>query len=83
MQSANSKNLVLAFSGGLDTSYCVPTLAEAGWAVHTAYVNTGGATAEERAAIRQQAERVGAVQHHEVNAREAVSGSAQPCRLIV
>jgi argininosuccinate synthase len=74
MQSADasSRTLVLAFSGGLDTSYCVPRLAESGWRVHTAYVNTGGATAEERAAIRQQAERVGAVRHHEIDAREAV-----------
>ena len=37
--------LALAFSGGLDTSYCVPRLAEAGWSVHTVYVNTGGASA--------------------------------------
>ena len=49
--------LALAFSGGLDTSYCVPRLAEDGWAVHTVYVNTGGASDAERAAIRRQAER--------------------------
>jgi argininosuccinate synthase len=36
------KSLALAFSGGLDTSFCVPRLAEDGWAVHTVYVNTGG-----------------------------------------
>lgn len=70
--SGGTSALALAFSGGLDTSYCVPQLTDAGWAVHTVYVNTGGATPEERAAIRQQAERVGAVQHHEVDAREAV-----------
>jgi len=64
--------LALAFSGGLDTSYCVPRLAEQGFAVHTVYVNTGGASPEERAAIRRQAERVGAVQHHEVDARDEV-----------
>jgi len=64
--------LVLAFSGGLDTSYCVPRLTEQGWAVHTAYVDTGGASAEERAAIRRQARAVGAVEHHEVDARAAV-----------
>ena len=34
--------LALAFSGGLDTSYCVPRLTDAGWAVHTVYVDTGG-----------------------------------------
>ena len=66
--------LALAFSGGLDTSYCVPRLAEDGWVVHTVYVDTGGATADERAAIRRQAERVGAAAHHEVDARDAVYG---------
>ena len=64
--------LALAFSGGLDTSYCVPRLAEAGWAVHTVYVDTGGSSPSDRAAIRRQAERVGAVRHHEVDARQAV-----------
>ncbi len=64
--------LALAFSGGLDTSYCVPRLVEDGWAVHTVYVDTGGAGAEERDAIRRQAERVGAVAHHEIDARDEV-----------
>ena len=67
-----SRPIALAFSGGLDTSYCVPRLAEDGWTVHTVYVDTGGADEAERAAIRRQAERVGAVAHHEVDARERV-----------
>ena len=71
MHSADA-TLALAFSGGLDTSYCVPRLAEDGWAVHTVHVDTGGSTPEERTAIRRQAERVGAVRHHEVDAREQV-----------
>ncbi|MDQ2670280.1 MAG: argininosuccinate synthase, partial [Gemmatimonadota bacterium] len=68
----SSDLLVLAFSGGLDTSYCVPRLIEAGWTVHTAFVDTGGTTAEQRAAIRAQAVAVGAAQHHEVDARREV-----------
>jgi argininosuccinate synthase len=64
--------LALAFSGGLDTSYCVPRLADAGWAVHTVYVDTGGSSPAERSAIRQQAECVGALEHHEVDARQQV-----------
>ena len=64
--------LALAFSGGLDTSYCVPRLAELGFIVHTAYVNTGGASADELEQIRQQAIAVGAHQHHVVDARDAV-----------
>ena len=71
MQSPGSP-LALAFSGGLDTSFCVPYLAGQGWAVHTVYVDTGGSTPEERAAIRRQADAVGAVSHHEVDAREQV-----------
>src|SRR5919206_3667718 len=64
--------LALAFSGGLDTSFCVPHLPGAGWTVHTVYVNTGGATAEERSAIARQASAVGAAAHHEVDARADV-----------
>jgi argininosuccinate synthase len=64
--------IALAFSGGLDTSYCVPRLADQGWSVHTVYVDTGGSTVEQRGAIRSQAERVGAVEHHEVDARTEV-----------
>ena len=64
--------LVLAFSGGLDTSYCVPRLAEDGWAVHTAFVNTGGTTAADCAAVRAQALAVGSRGHHEVDARAEV-----------
>jgi len=64
--------LALAFSGGLDTSFCVPFLADQGWTVHTVYVDTGGATADELHAIARQAGAVGAVAHHAVDARDAV-----------
>jgi argininosuccinate synthase len=64
--------LALAFSGGLDTSYCVPKLADAGWMVHTVFVNTGGTSDAQRAAIARQANAVGAVAHHEVDARALV-----------
>src|SRR5436309_15405395 len=64
--------LALAFSGGLDTSYCVPRLADAGWEVHTVHVDTGGSSSAELAAIRAQAKRVGASRHHEVDARAEV-----------
>ena len=64
--------LALAFSGGLDTSYCVPRLTERGYLVHTVFVNTGGASPAERSAVREQAMAVGAVEHHEIDARDAV-----------
>ncbi len=37
--------IVLAFSGGLDTSYCVLELLEQGYEVHTVFVDTGGLSA--------------------------------------
>ena len=64
--------LALAFSGGLDTSYCVPRLSERGYLVHTVFVNTGGTTPEQCAGIRAQALAVGSAQHHEVDARALV-----------
>jgi argininosuccinate synthase len=45
---------------------------EDGWSVQTVYVDTGGTSPADRAAIRRQAEAVGAVAHHEVDARERV-----------
>lgn len=66
------KTLALAFSGGLDTSFCVPYLADRGWAVHTVHVDTGGAGPAELEGIGRQAKAVGAVQHHTVDARQAV-----------
>ena len=50
-----SKDIVLAFSGGLDTSFCVPYLRERGWAVHTVFADTGGVDAAERAFIEKRA----------------------------
>ncbi len=64
--------LALAFSGGLDTSYCVPRLTERGFAVSTVFVNTGGTSEAQRTAIREQARAVGALEHHEIDARARV-----------
>ena len=50
-----SRKVVLAFSGGLDTSFCVPYLKEKGYEVHTVMVNTGGFSAEEEKAIEERA----------------------------
>ena len=58
-----SKDIVLAFSGGLDTSFCVPYLQERGWAVHTVFADTGGVDAEERATIEARAAELGVASH--------------------
>src|SRR5512142_3148380 len=69
----NDRKLVaLAFSGGLDTSYCVARLQADGWTVHTVWVDTGGAQSAERQAIERQALACGAAQHHAVDARAPV-----------
>jgi len=62
-----SEKIVLAFSGGLDTSYCVLDLAAQGYEVHTAFVDTGGMDAEARQSIARKALKLGAVQHHELD----------------
>ena len=55
-----NKKLVLAFSGGLDTSFCVKYLKEEkGYEVYTAIANTGGFSAEELKKIEDRAYRLG------------------------
>ena len=51
----STNDVVLAFSGGLDTSFCIPYLQEHGYAVHTVFADTGGVDADERAFIEARA----------------------------
>jgi argininosuccinate synthase len=67
-----SKDIVLAFSGGLDTSFCVPYLQERGWAVHTVFADTGGVDAEERAYIEARAAELGVASHVTVDGGPAI-----------
>lgn len=58
------EKLVLAFSGGLDTSFCVKYLTEEkGFDVYTAVANTGGFTADDLERIERKAYRLGAKEH--------------------
>ena len=58
------KKVVLAFSGGLDTSFCVKYLTdELGYEVYTAIANTGGFSEEELTSIEERAYRLGSKQH--------------------
>lgn len=73
MTSAHtSRDIVLAFSGGLDTSFCVPYLKEQGWTVHTVFADTGGVDAEERAFIEQRAAELGVASHVTVDGGPAI-----------
>ena len=66
-----NNKVVLAFSGGLDTSFCVPYLTnEKNLEVHTVMVNTGGFSAEEESEIRKRALSLGAKTHTTINAVE-------------
>ncbi len=58
------EKVLLAFSGGLDTSFCAMYLAqEKGYEVHTAVANTGGFNEEELKVIEDKAYRLGAASH--------------------
>ena len=58
------EKVVLAFSGGLDTSFCAIYLSvDKGMEVHTAIANTGGFSKEELAAIEKKAYSLGVKSH--------------------
>jgi argininosuccinate synthase len=64
-----SKKVVLGFSGGLDTSFCVKYLSEEkGFEVHSIIVNTGGFTAEELKQVESHAHALGVKSHTTVHA---------------
>lgn len=63
------KKLVLGFSGGLDTTFCVKYLGEdLGYEVHSIIVNTGGFSADELKKIEAHAYALGVKTHTTVNA---------------
>lgn len=73
------KDIVLAFSGGLDTSFCVPYLQERGWAVHTVFADTGGVDVQERAHIEARASELGVASHVTVDGGPALwNGFVKP-----
>ena len=60
---ANKKKVVVAFSGGLDTSYTVMKLALDGWEVYAACANTGGFSGEQLKRNEENAYKLGAAQY--------------------
>jgi argininosuccinate synthase len=64
--------ILLAFSGGLDTSFCVPWLKETyGRPVITVTVDTGGIDADGARLLALRAKALGAIAHHQIDARAA------------
>ena len=69
--SKDTSPIILAFSGGLDTSFCVPWLKENyGRDVITACVDTGGIDAAAAAALEQRAMALGAIEHVLIDAKQ-------------
>ena len=64
--------VVLAFSGGLDTSYCVAALKDQGHRVVTYYVHSGAADPDAEAQIAARAEELGADEHRTCDAAPAL-----------
>ncbi len=63
------KSIVLGFSGGLDTTYCVKYLTDdLGYDVHTVTINTGGFDEAELAKITQHAYQLGVKSHTNIDA---------------
>lgn len=67
-----SERIVLAFSGGLDTSYCVLDLVGRGYQVHTAFIDSGGVDAAGKEYIRARALSLGATEHHEIDVGQEI-----------
>ncbi|MHB1540265.1 MAG: argininosuccinate synthase [Steroidobacteraceae bacterium] len=67
---AGEQPIVLAYSGGLDTSFLVPWLTETyRRPVITVTVDTGGIDAEAARTLAERARALGAIEHHQVDAR--------------
>jgi argininosuccinate synthase len=68
--STDTSPIILAFSGGLDTSFCVPWLKENyGRDVITACVDTGGIDAAAAVALEERAMALGAIEHVLIDAK--------------
>ena len=66
-----SKKVVLAFSGGLDTSYCAKYLSETlGYEVHAVTINTGGFDKEDEVLLKEKAVKLGVASYRFVDASE-------------
>ena len=62
------KKAILAYSGGLDTSFCAVYLSrDLDLEVHTVIVNSGGFTAQELADIEKRAYELGSVKHEVID----------------
>jgi argininosuccinate synthase len=69
--STDQSPIILAFSGGLDTSFCVPWLKETyGREVITATIDTGGIDAGAAASLKERAMALGATEHVVIDSKQ-------------
>ncbi|MEL7022422.1 MAG: argininosuccinate synthase [Pseudomonadota bacterium] len=67
---SDSNPILLAYSGGLDTSFCIPWLkAQYDRPVITVTVDTGGIDGDTAKALESRALQLGAMEHHQIDAR--------------
>lgn len=64
--------VVLAYSGGLDTTYCAVWLREQGYDVHAVTVQTGGFSADELGRVEAMSRKAGVTEFRVVDARRAL-----------
>ena len=65
-----NKTIILAYSGGLDTSYCLKKLSTEGFSVHALLINTGGFSKSDLNKIEKQAKKLGASRFISIDAKE-------------
>ena len=64
----NLKKLVIAYSGGLDTSYCAVSLSKQGYEIHAVSVNTGGFSKGDIKTIEKNAYKMGVSTYKNIEA---------------
>lgn len=72
VSSYERKRVILAFSGGLDTSFSVPYLIDKGCEVVTMTVDTGGFSTSELKSISKRSKKLGAIRHYEIDGKKAM-----------
>ena len=64
------KKVVLAYSGGLDTSYCLKKLSQENYEVHAVCINTGGFSDNDIKSMEKRAYEIGAYRYKNVDGLE-------------
>ena len=70
MKNNKNKKVILAFSGGLDTSFCVPYLIDKEFDVITVTIDSGGLNPEDITEIEKKSKELGATKHYLIDAKQ-------------